>query len=374
MPDHSERTLRIAYLYSDLPAYVRAKKTLQTLVELGHEVHFIGCRRRSSWDASRPEGVEYHIEERVLDSGFASAPKLIGFARFASRVVQEIQADVLVVVNEELALPFVMGWLPRPKRVVVDLYDSIAMRTRGHVRLLAPFWNAVSRAVLGRIDALVEVDDSRLAWHKVLPPVTAVTYNAPRWQEAGALPEGLPDRYLYAGGTLEDSLHGIEPLTAALDLVPEAQVVVTGKPKGRFTTERFLAHPRVHFLGVLPYEQVLAIIAGSRGVFAHYTPERLNYIYGAPNKMFEAMMGGVPTLINAENRASALVEKLGCGLVAPYGNVPQLTENLRWLFEGDTALQKASVEAQKVFRREYAWESRAAEAWSELLNRITAGD
>ncbi len=358
---------RAAYIFSDLPSYVRAKKTLPVLASLFHEVHFIGCRRRRSWDAGRPEGIHYHIDPRELGYGLGTIGGVLRFIGTIRRVLREVRPEVVIAVNEEYILPFTFGMLPRPRTLVLDLYDSIGMRITGPARRLNPLWRKLSETAMRTADGLVEVNEERLAWHRVVPRATAVVHNAPPWIETITPMEGLPEPFLYVSGSLEDDLHGAEALLAALEKVPGMNIVFTGRALGPFVTGTFLKHPRVHNLGMIPYEDVLRVLAAARGLYNHTSPVRLNYIYGAPNKLYEAMMTGRPLLINRENHAARLAEKHGFGLVAPYGDVEEIAAQLRLLRDGAGELSAACVRAREAFREEYAWDRWAAVRWSELF-------
>lgn len=362
---------RVAYVYSDLPSYARAKKTLVTLRELFREVHFIGSRRRRKWDEARPGGITYHINPRVLGTGLETIPGVARHIRFIRSRLARIRPDVVIAVNEEYILPFAAGVIEKPPVLVLDLYDSVAMRILGRAAKLRPLWRGLSALAMLTADALVEVNEDRLAWQKLTPPLTAVVYNSPPALADLTPMTGLPSqRFLYVSGTMEDRIHGLEILLAAVDRVPEIEVVVTGKPSGDWVEREFLTHPRVHFLGLVPYEDVPRIAAASLGVFAHYSPVRLNYIYGAPNKLYEAMQAGVPVLINRENKAHREAVKLGFGIVSPYGDAGALARDLRRLLNRDSELTRGCERARRAFAEHYAWDVMARERYLNLFRQL----
>ena len=361
---------KVAYIYSDLPSYSRAKKTLELFRDMFREVHFIGTKRKVEWDDSRPEGIHYHFNPRVLGFGLGTVPDVARFIGYIRQELNEIQPDVIVAVNEEYILPFTVGVLPKPPVLALDLYDSIGMRILGRGRHLLPVFRLLSMVSMLTADALVEVTEERLNWHPYKPDVTTVVFNSPpRYPDLSPLPD-LPEKFLYVSGTMEDELHGIETLTAALDKVPEMQLLATGLPKGEFVKNRFLKHPQVTYLGKRPYEEIPRISAASSGVYLHYNPVRLNYIYGAPNKLYEAMQAGVPVLVNRENQAHRLPKRLGFGLVSRYGNVNGLADDLKRLLDSPKDLKDGCKRAQEVFDREYAWDVMARERYTSLFRQL----
>ncbi len=361
---------KVAYVYSDMPSYSRAKKTLELFRDLFREVHFIGTRRHVAWDEYEPDGITCHFNPRVLGSGLGTIPDVARFYGFIRSKLTEIKPDVVVAVNEEYILPFTLGLMKKPPHLVLDLYDSIGMRIAGRGRKLRPLFRAVSMATMLTPDALVEVTEQRLNWHPYKPNVTSVVFNSPpRYPDISPLP-GLPEKFLYVAGTIEDEIHGIEPLYAALEQVPEMQVLVTGLPKGRFVESTFLKHPRVTYLGRRPYEEVPRIAAASSGVYMHYNPVRLNYVYGAPNKLYEAMQVGVPVLINREDKISADVLATGFGYVSPFGDANALAGDLRMLLDPSDELRAGCKRAQEIFDHEYEWNVMARERYTALFRQL----
>ncbi len=373
MPDTTPTPIfdaKVAYIYSDMPSYSRAKKTLELFTQLFREVHFIGTRRKVAWDDSRPEGVQYHLNPKVLGSGLGTIPDVARFYGYVRRELNRIQPDVVVAVNEEYVLPFMFKLMKQPPVLVLDLYDSIGMRILGWGKNLRPVFRVLSMASMLSVDALVEVTEERLAWHPYKPDVTTVVYNSPpRYPDLSPMPD-LPEKFLYVSGTMEDNLHGLEPLTAALDLVPEMKVIVTGLPKGEFVRNRFLKHPQVTYLGKRPYEEIPRIAAASCGVFTHYNPIRLNYVYGAPNKLYEAMQAGVPVLINRENQAHRMPRRLGFGIVSRYGKVAALADDLKRLLDPSPELKTGCERAREKFASEYAWDVMARERYVSLFQQL----
>jgi len=362
---------KVVYIYSDTPAYVRAKKTLQVLQPMFREVHFIGCHRKHQWDTNYPEGITYHIEDRVMGTGASTLTDIFGFFRYIKKTLDEIKPDIVIVVNEEYVLPFTFRIIPKHGKLVLDLYDSIGMRILGPLKKFNFLWRFLSSVAMKTVDAVVEVCQERLDWHKVLPKHSTVVYNSPNYIENLSPMTDLPcDNFIYAGGTFDDNIHGIEPLFEAINRVKDINVIVTGKPQGDFVKNVFLKHPRVHFLGVVPYEDVPRISAGSLAVFAHYNPVRLNYVYGAPNKLYEAMMVGRPVLINKENKASHFALEKNFGLVSPYGNVEALAKDIRSLIDNNANIRPDMETIRKEFKRNYSWETMAHKQWKSLISEM----
>ena len=317
--------VKAVYIYSDLPSYVRVNKTLPILRDMFREVHYIGVTRKKQLDSSRTEGIHYHIDDRRLGNGMQTIFGILGFIRYIREVLKEVKPEVVIAVNEEYILPFTFGYLPMPKYLVLDLYDSIAMRISGPARLINPLWRWLSELAMRTVHALVEVAEERLAWHRHPPKISKVIYNSPFYIENITVRENLPEKFIYVNGMLLDGMHGVETILTAVEKTPGMSIVFSGWVKGKFLEEKFLTHPKVVNLGLVNPTEIPGIIKASSGVWAHYNPVKINYIYGAPNKLYDAMMVGRPVFLNSENHACSLAQKHGFGIISAYGDVHSLS-------------------------------------------------
>ncbi|MDP8205587.1 MAG: glycosyltransferase [Candidatus Electryonea clarkiae] len=359
----------VVYIHSDTPAYVKVRNTLPLLAKLFKEVHYIGCTRHHAWNEFEPENINCHIADLQLGNGVKTIAGLFKFYGYIRSKLKEIKPDIVIAVNEEYILPFRTGYFPRPRRLILDLYDSIAMRIIGPARHFNPIWRLISQWAIGSVDALVEVIENRLEWHKTVPPVTAIVYNAPNYIDNIKPKEGLPDNFIYVCGTIKDKIHGIETLLEAVERVEDMKVVFSGRPVGDFVRNTFLKNSNVVNLGMVEASDVVKILAASKAIYAHVSPVLLNYVYGAPNKLYEAMMVGKPVLLNSENHASKMPEEIGFGLVSPYGDVKALTEDVHALLDENPVRDAACQKARKLFKEKYALDN-MENVWKGVFKQL----
>lgn len=358
----------LAYLHSDTPNNPRVAKCIPLFRDLFAETHYIGCSRGKPWNAAEAlPGVSYHVDQRVVGRALKGLSDNVRFIRYIGDALRQATPDVVVVTNEEYVLPFTLGLLPRPQVLVCDLIDSIAIRIVGPLRYLNPLWSAVSAIAKLTVDGMVEVTDERLARHSIRPRVTTVVLNSPPWTEI--TPQaGLPTKFIYVCGNILDDISGVETLLKAAEQV-EMPIVFAGRPIGPWMQTEFLHHPLVANLGETTPAESMRIAAASSAVFAHYKPNILNHVYAAPNKVFDAMMVGVPLLINSECKVSAFATRYGYGLPTGFGDVPALAAALRRATAPDDNMRRACAEAPTIFRREYAWQNMRSR-WEEFFARL----
>jgi glycosyltransferase involved in cell wall biosynthesis len=361
---------KLVYIHSQTPNYVRVSKNLATFASLFSAVHYIGCSRGAGWASSaKPPNVTYHMYPRDLPLGPRSIFGLPGFFRFVKDRLGVLAPDVVVATNEEAILPFTIGYLPRPRVLVCDLLDSLAIRTTGRLRHLWPLWRALSELALRDMDGLIEVTEERLARHRVVPRHTAVVYNAPTWQDYEP-EEGIPRGAVFVSGSISDGVSGLETLISAVERIPGLRIVFAGRPSGTWVKSTFLSHPRVLNLGEVSPARALRIAKGSLALFAHYRPVNLNCVYAAPNKLFDAMMLGIPLLLNRECLVSAMAEREGFGVLTRYGDAQELEAALRGLLAKPSSVSDRFATAKQLFRQRYAWDHMGAR-YAELFRRLS---
>lgn len=353
----SSKDQTLVYIYSETPDYVRVDKLLPLLSSIFKEVHYIGCKRSSHFNKQPTiANVHYHIYPKLLShGGLKSIFSGLGFLRYIREELKLIRPDVVLSTNEEFVLPFCFMFFPRPKLLFCDLTDSLAIRMGGPLRHLNWLWGAFSYIAKKEVDGLVEVSDERYMRHRFLPENTVVIYNSPLHRKI--LPDlPITEDFIYVNGSFLDEVSGLESLLEAVERQGSLHIVAAGRPVGSWTKDVFIKHPKVTFLGRLTNDESLRVAAASKAIFAHYKPFITNYVYAAPNKFFDAMMLGVPLIINSECKPSQAAKRLGFGVVNEFNNVDALTENITALANGCACSKQELLEAKQRFEDEYSWQ------------------
>jgi glycosyltransferase involved in cell wall biosynthesis len=360
---------KLAYIHSDTPNNVRVSKCLKVFAELFEEVHYIGCVRTGVWsDSGAINKVYYHVDDRRARRGIRGLATSLRFTAYVRDQLRQISPDIVIATNEDYVFPFTLGYHKRPPILVCDLIDSLAIRTVDALRYLNPLWSALSRWSLKGVDGLVEVTDERLARHKQLPKHHVVIFNSPP-----AIPlkarSGLPKQFVYVCGSILDDNSGVEALLTACERIEGASIVFAGRPIGPWVTNCFLKHPLVANLGETTPQGSMEIAAAATAMFAHYKPFVQNHIYAAPNKLFDAMMVGIPLLINSECLVSSFAEKAGFGIPTRFGNVEELERAIKTVYYPDERLTAACRHAQLMFETQYSWQI-MEKRWIGFLDKL----
>jgi len=183
-------------------------------------------------------------------------------------------------------------------------------------------------------------------------------------------PPDSPFTVVYLG-----TLHRSRFLLPAIEVVgqmPEVRLVIGGSKALTAQVQASCArYPNTRFIGTVPVERVLAMTLEAHAVLTMFDPAyRINQV-GMPNKIFEAMAAGRPSIVTQGLPMGDFVEREGCGLAVPYTK-----EGLRGAIE---RLRSDPVLAERLGRnglaaakREYNWaaEARKLVALYDGLERV----
>jgi glycosyltransferase involved in cell wall biosynthesis len=86
-----------------------------------------------------------------------------------------------------------------------------------------------------------------------------------------------------------------------------------------------------------------------------------------PNKLFEAMMCGVPIITNV---AHEIVNETGCGIIVEYDNVKQIKDTILKLRDDPNLRKRLGENGRNAFLEKYNWdimEQRLYQIYEDLI-------
>lgn len=111
----------------------------------------------------------------------------------------------------------------------------------------------------------------------------------------------------------------------------------------------------VTFLGRIPPAEVRDRTRDCLAVLALYDVSNPNNRLASPNKLFEAMKYGKPSIVSADTFMAEIVERWRCGISVPYGNVASLRRALVELRDPERYAEMCR-NAHQAFLEAYNWE------------------
>ncbi|HVV71903.1 MAG TPA: glycosyltransferase, partial [Verrucomicrobiae bacterium] len=244
--------MKICYLTRDDGTEIRGLKMCSSLVDLGHEVVYVGWDRtpEKRKDLNHRPEVKLRILQLAGEFGKNSWNGWGAYCRHVVRALQEERPDAVQSMNEDtalLALPFKRVFY---RYLIEDVHDSVVANRHRSVWL---DWAARVCRWLGNAaaDRIIETGPElqemlgRFAWKSVI--IENAPYD-PGPDLAARVPLTGPIR-LHLGGYLSRRRMGLETLLQAVDLLPRGRVTIeaSGWLLDDYAKEVFATHPAVNY-------------------------------------------------------------------------------------------------------------------------------
>ncbi len=348
----------------------RVTKTASTLANAGYRVTLLG------WDRTGEFLSEEQVNGLLCKRLSILAPfgkglgNLWGLLRWQWSLLlwlwqHRSQFDIVHACDFDTVLPALICKWFLGKRVVYDIFDFYADHLRSTPKWIKNLIRGVDLKVIGMVDALILADELR--WKQIAgakPRASTVIYNTPLDQPHLTHMERIaepPDtlHVVYVG--LLQIERGLLDLLALMKNNPTWQLELAGFGGDQ---QAILAHagdlPNVYWHGRVNYPRALALSKNADVVWALYDPSISNHAYASPNKLFEAMMLGVPVIVAQHTHIDQIVTHQRCGLVAPYGDLPALDAALSSLQRDPQLRLKLGQNGRQAYEQQYHWEKMEA--------------
>ena len=153
---------------------------------------------------------------------------------------------------------------------------------------------------------------------------------------------------------------------AALDGLSGVRLVLAGRVADKELLDRMTKLPNVNYVGLLERTDSLELEASSDAMVVLYDLQYRKNQLSSPNKIFEAMMCGVPLITNME---ASLVKEIDCGITVQY-NIEQVRDAIIKLRDNSELRNRLGNNGRKAFVGKYNWgnmEKKLYQVYSKLL-------
>jgi len=294
---------------------VRISKYIQMFNRVG-DADFIG------WDRLRERSIpnELHRCEYILSGfGYSNWKLLVGYPLwfiqlFLTLIKKDLsQYNFIYTVDFESSLVVCMTSYLKKIHYIYDIYDEFAIRYK--------VWNpvkaglqAIDRTIKKRAHIVIHVDENRAHNNEqnyIIIPNSPFDYyggnfSAPEYRDK-----------LAVTGWLTKS-RGLDSIYRFAKTRYDIQFVVIGVFPDAGLKHKFTGLPNATVHDFLPQERVFALIRDCSGIFSLYDPAIEINRKAASNKLFDAMMLGIPAITNSEIESSSFVMKKEIGIAVNY--------------------------------------------------------
>jgi glycosyltransferase involved in cell wall biosynthesis len=244
------------------------------------------------------------------------------------------------------------------KKLVFDVFDRYAMAfIPPRFKRLYFLINFIEEFFSKHSDALIIAGGEKvLRTLQKKPKLFAVLMNCPQDyfidNEKSKSKDGDHNfKLVYTGGIRRD--RALEKVGEAIREFNGISFVIAGPIIDKEVFHKMQQLLNVKYQGLLPPIKALSLEASSDVLVALYNPQILWNNLTLSNKLFEAMMCGIPIITNV---AHEIVNETGCGIIVEYDNVEQIKEAIITLRDNPELRKRLGTNGRNAFLEKYNWD------------------
>ena len=246
------------------------------------------------------------------------------------------------------------------RRLVFDVFDRYAMEyiplflEPGSLKfkILYLLVNLFEELFSKKSNVLINVSDEVLRTFQKRPKHCAIIMNC---VEDHAIDRVKSQDHtltlVYTGNVVET--RGLDKIAAAIKDLSNVEFIIAGRVVDKELLNHILALPNVKYKGLLKQSDALALEACSDAIIALYDLRIPFHNFTIPNKVFEAMMLGIPIITN--NGARKLINKSRSGIIVEYNDINQIKAAIVSLRDNTELRRMLGNNGRKAFLQKYNW-------------------
>jgi glycosyltransferase involved in cell wall biosynthesis len=262
------------------------------------------------------------------------------------------------------------------KKLVFDIFDRYAMayipKDRNFFfKALYSLVNFLEEYYAKRADVLINVSDEMLQTFRNRPKncitiMNCAEDNLTKKSSEKSTKKSNNFQLLFTGHIRQG--RGLEILPEIVNNLKNTQLIITGRVEDNKLLNKLKGLTNVSYRGFIGPDKVLELEESSDLMIALYDlnlQTQNKFVMG--NKLFEAMMCGVPILTNV---AKEIVDETNCGTLVQYDNAEQIKDAIITLRDNPQLRKELGANGRKAFLEKYNWrvmEQKLYKIYDELL-------
>lgn len=308
--------MKITFLKgSNCYKHVRVSKFIRYFQELQWSI------RAFCW--LRNESVRDHEDREIyiFKGGGFGGRKLLIFYPFWMLTVffkflfyKQEKDELLFAIDFDSAFPLYLAKkLNNSLRYIYDIHDEFAIRYR-LPKILKQFIRWLDRKTRCAAELTIHVDDIRVS---EIDDEYVVIHNSPEdFYEERTVCFNEPNKRVFCISGLLSAGRGMASLINFAKY-SHARFIVAGELLDD-SAKAFVALPNVNYLGYISQAELFSRISVCDAIFSLYDPSLEVNRLAASNKLYDAMMLGIPVITNYGLAMANVVRGLQCGFIVPF--------------------------------------------------------
>jgi len=275
--------------------------------------------------------------------------------------------SVVHAVDLDTLLPCTLYKLILRKRLVYDVHDRFGGYVPLKYTILYKAISLVEELLSKQADVLVTVSEKVQHTFRLRPKNCAIIMNLSEdYNLKRSKSKGGSLTLVYTGLICKDQ--GLEIVRAAVDGLNGVRLALAGRAADKELLDKMTKLPNVNYVGLLERADSLELEASSDAMVVLYDLRYRKNQLSSPNKIFEAMMCGIPLITNMEVN---LVNDVGCGITVEY-NIEAVRDAIIKLRDDSELRARLGNNGRKAFVEKYNWdrmEEKLYQIYSNLLGK-----
>lgn len=220
----------------------------------------------------------------------------------------------VVAVNFDSALPIFLASIIRRFSYIYEIRDEFALSYN-----FSPFLKGVIRKIdhvlMRNASFVIHVDANRVTYEKCK---YIIIENSPEDYYKGGKRSynGLQLQYAVIGNMTET--RGIDQVYEFAKVHDNVSILLVGSIHNDELKSELLSLKNVEYHDFMPQRELYSLMGGCCGIFSLFDPCLEINRLAASNKVYDAMMLGIPVITNKEVLNSDYIVKNECGLIVNY--------------------------------------------------------
>ena len=273
----------------------------------------------------------------------------------------------------DTALPCYVYKLILRKRMIFEVFDRYAMTfISSKLGAFHSVINLFEDLYSERADYVITVGEKLLKTFRKRPKNYGIIMNCPedytllrsKSQEQKGISE-KPFSLVYTGGMKKGRY--LENIVAAVKDLHDVELVTAGPIVDRQFFDQIVAAANVKYKGLLKPDDSLELETHADAMIGLYDLQIPENKYALPNKLFEAMMCGIPIITNV---ATEVVEETNCGIILNDMDPASIKASILLLKDDSKLCNKLGENGRRGFVSKYNWakmEDKLYEIYEYLL-------
>lgn len=240
-------------------------------------------------------------------------------------------------------------------KVIFDVFDNYGVLITTKSEIISSIVRSIELLSANKSDALITVANERLKFFNTAKlPSTEIIMNCPPqrdFEKVKRKKQGFKTfQMVYAGNIAQD--RGLIMLAEATRDIDNIEIMLAGRVVDIEVLSCLKNFSHVNYIGQVSFDESLMLQKSADVIPILYDPQVPINKLASPNKLFEAMMLGVPVITNV---CKDLVEGIGCGLIVEY-DLKNVKQNILSLKDNPLLRREMGLNGRLAFERKYNWE------------------